>query len=194
MLIHVSGAPGSGKTTLGHKLAKHYGAKVVVKDLDDLFGDFMKANGKPGQTKSGQIKFSPKKYQTFINSFIKAHTKKPLILVGLNSEHLTNTFYKIPYDYAFYVDLPDDVNLERHFKREAEGWLNWMLSRDKNILLGQLLEDQDKVIDGLTKSLARMLDIAHQRKLISSFAPHYKKEGYQFLTAAKIYTAITKLI
>lgn len=189
MLIHISGAPGSGKTTLGHKLAKHYGAKVVVKDLDDLFGDFMKASGNPEQRK-----FSPKKYQAFINSFIKAHSKRPLIFVGLNSERITDTFYKIPYDYAFYLDLPADVNLERHFKREADGWLNWMLSRDKKILLAQLLEAQDKVIDGLTKSLARMLKVSDQQKFIASFATHYEKEGYKFLTAAKLYTAITKLI
>ena len=36
MIIHISGAPGSGKTTIGLYLKKHYKTKVIVKDLDDL--------------------------------------------------------------------------------------------------------------------------------------------------------------
>lgn len=36
-IIHISGAPGSGKTTLGLKLKKYYKNKVIVTDLDDLF-------------------------------------------------------------------------------------------------------------------------------------------------------------
>ena len=42
MIIHISGAPGSGKTTLGEELQKHfqkYKSKIIVKDLDDLFWD-----------------------------------------------------------------------------------------------------------------------------------------------------------
>jgi uridine kinase len=37
MIIHISGAPGSGKTTIELKLKKYYKTKVIVKDLDDLF-------------------------------------------------------------------------------------------------------------------------------------------------------------
>ena len=86
MIIHISGAPGSGKTTIGLKLKKHYGTKVIVKDLDDLFAEFIKSNTK---------KFSSKKYQKFINDFINEHNDKSIIFVGLNSEYLTNNFYKI---------------------------------------------------------------------------------------------------
>ena len=67
MIIHISGAPGSGKTTIGLKLKKYYKTKVIVKDLDDLFAEFMKLNTN---------KFSSKNYQKFIDDFINKHNKK----------------------------------------------------------------------------------------------------------------------
>jgi len=85
MIIHISGAPGSGKTTIGLKLKKHYKNKVIIKDLDDLFAEFMKLNTE---------KFNSKKYQNFIDDFINKHNKT-IIFVGLNSKHITNKFYKI---------------------------------------------------------------------------------------------------
>ena len=35
-IIHISGASGAGKTTLGKKLEDKYGSKITVKDIDDL--------------------------------------------------------------------------------------------------------------------------------------------------------------
>ena len=42
LIIHISGAQGSGKTTLGEKLKEIYGNEIYVKDLDDLFGEFLR--------------------------------------------------------------------------------------------------------------------------------------------------------
>ena len=70
---------------------------MVFKDLDDLFAEFMKLN---------TTKFSSKKYQNFINDFINKHNNKSIIFVGLNSEHITNTFYKINSDYKSSISKP----------------------------------------------------------------------------------------
>jgi adenylate kinase family enzyme len=185
MIIHISGAPGSGKTTIGLKLKKHYKIKVIVKDLDDLFGEFMKLNTK---------KFSSKKYQKFIDDFINKHNNKSIIFVGLNSEHITNKFYKINPDYKFYIDLPVDINLKRHFLREIEGWINWMQNRDKNILFNQLMNNENEVINDLTNSFTGILKISEQKKFIMSFDAHYIKENYQFLSSTKIYNKIIQSI
>ena len=84
--------------------------------------------------KLNKKKFSSKKYQNFIDDFINKHNNKLIIFVGLNSEHLTNKFYKINPDYKFYINLPIDINLKRYFLREINSWLDWMQNRDKNIL------------------------------------------------------------
>jgi thymidylate kinase len=185
MIIHISGAPGSGKTTIGLKLKKHYKTKVIVKDLDDLFAEFIKLNTK---------KFSSKKYQNFIDDFINKHNNKSIIFVGLNSEHITDNFYKINPDYKFYIDLPVDINLKRHFLREINGWLDWMQNRNKNILFDQLLNNENEVINGLINSFTRTLKISEQKKFIMSFDAHYITENYQFLSSTLIYNKIIKLI
>ena len=185
MIIHISGAPGSGKTTIGLKLKKHYKIKVIVKDLDDLFAEFMKLN---------TTKFSSKKYQNFINDFINKHNNKSIIFVGLNSENITNIFYKINPAYKFYIDLPIDINLKRHFIREIDEWINWMQNRDKNILFDQLLNDENEVINGLTKSLTRQLKISEQKKFITSFHSYYTSEDYQFLSSTQIYNKIKSIL
>ena len=181
MIIHISGAPGTGKSTLGMKLKKYYKTKVIVKDLDDLFAEFMKLNTK---------KFSSINYQKFIDNFINKHNNKSIIFVGLNSEHITDKFYKINPDYKFYIDLSVDINLKRHFLREIEEWINWMQNRDKNILFNQLLNDENEVINGLTNSFTRTLKISEQKKFIMSFDAHYITENYQFLSSTQIYNKI----
>jgi hypothetical protein len=185
MIIHISGAPGSGKTTLGLKLKKYYKINVIVKDLDDLFAEFMKLNIN---------KFNSKKYQMFIDNFINKHNNKSIIFVGLNSEHLTNKFYKLHSDYNFYINLSVNINLKRHFLREIDGWLNWMKNRDKNILFNQLLNNENEVVDDLKTSLARTLKISEQKKFIISFDAHYIKEKYQFFSSEQIYNKIIRLI
>ena len=185
MIIHISGAPGSGKTTIGLKLKKHYGTKVIVKDLDDLFAEFIKSNTK---------KFSSKKYQKFINDFINEHNDKSIIFVGLNSEYLANIFYKINPDYKFYIDLPVNVSLKRHFLREINDFIDWMQNRDKNILFNQLTANENEVVSGLTNIFTRTLKISEQKKFIMSFNAHYITENYQFLSSTKIYNKIIKSI
>ena len=138
--------------------------------------------------------FSSIKYQKFIDNFINKHNNKSIIFVGLNSEHLTNKFYKINPDYKFYINLPIDINLKRHFLREIDGWLDWMQNRDKNILFNQLLNDENEVINGLTNSFTRTLKISEQKKFIMSFDAHYKTKNYQFLSSTQIYNKIIKSI
>ena len=69
-----------------------------------------------------------------------------------------------------------------------------MQNRNKNILFDQLLNNENEVIDGLSKSLTRTLKISEQKKFIMSFDAYYLKENYQFLSSAQIYKKIISLI
>lgn len=40
LIIHISGASGSGKSFLGQKLTDLFGDKIIVKDLDELLDDY----------------------------------------------------------------------------------------------------------------------------------------------------------
>lgn len=185
IIIHVSGSPGSGKTTIGNKLKKHFGDEIMVKDLDDLFTEFMKDN---------HDEFNPESYQEYIYDFIKNNNDKIIIFVGLNSEHITNGLYDIRATHKFFINLPTEITLKRHFDREINGWLNWMINRDKDILFDQLIRDQNNVITDLTTSLSKVLNISHQEKFISSFTDTYINEGYTFLNSDAIYDRILDII
>ena len=80
IIIHISGATGSGKTTLGNKLKKQFGKKITVKDIDKLRRDFIKEYY--GDTKFDII--DKVEYQKYIDNFCKKHSLKPLIFLGLN--------------------------------------------------------------------------------------------------------------
>ena len=43
-IIHISGTTGSGKTTLGNKLKETFGSKIIVKDLDHIFNEYVTKN------------------------------------------------------------------------------------------------------------------------------------------------------
>ena len=61
MIIHISGAPGSGKTTLGLEINKLKNRNVKLFDLDNIFDDFMHENN---------YKFNSSKYQKYINKLV----------------------------------------------------------------------------------------------------------------------------
>jgi len=79
VIIHISGPPGSGKTTLGNKLKEQFKSKIVVKDLDILREEHIK---KTYDTSKGWS-VDEVKYQNFIDHFIQKQ-KNPIIFVGLN--------------------------------------------------------------------------------------------------------------
>jgi len=154
-----------------------------MKDLDDLLAEFTKEHS-----------FDSKKYQKYIYDFIDFHNNKTIIFVGLNLDRETDTLYDVRANYKFYIDLPIDTILKRHFDREINGWLDWMKNRDKNILFDQLTEDQNQVIDDLTKGLAKVLNISYQKKFILSFDNIYKNDRYIFLDNDAIYDQISELL
>jgi adenylate kinase family enzyme len=175
MIIHISGAPGSGKTTLGRTIAQS-NTKLLIKDLDDLFEGYIQNN-----------KFSSNGYQSYIDKFITENKDQDIILVGLNGDKgKTDTLYHIPADFRFYLKIPINTHVERLFTREIDGWLKWMTYRDKNVLYRQLTKDENKVINGLTSSLDRNLRISEMKKEIKRIDDRYRKEKYKFMSPEEL--------
>lgn len=184
-IIHISGAPGSGKTTIGKELKGKINSDIPVIDLDDLFDIFMAEN---------EFKFDSKLYQEYIDRTI-AQSSKPLIFVGLNMDmgH-TKTLYNIHPTHKYYIDIPLDIHLKRLFLRDLTGWLRWMNSRDPDILFDQLKTDENKVIDDLCFSLDRSLSLSKATKAIQMFNKTYEKEGYEFKDSDTIIKNVIDLL
>ena len=119
IIIHISGFPGSGKTTLGEKIQKIFKNKVVVYDTDNFIQGYTE-EGKKLLKVEQDIKLGKKTWkeheilwnQTIknkIEEFVKQHPNKVIVFVGsLDNFAPPNTIYKIKADYKYLLDVPLD--------------------------------------------------------------------------------------
>jgi len=167
MIIHICGAPGSGKSTFGVKLKKIF-KNIKIFDLDDLFDDFINKN-----------KFNIKAYQNYLDIIINKN--KNIIFVGLNMDKgRTNTLYDLKSNYNFYIKINIKEHIKRLFKRDFNSWLFWMENRDKDILIKQLINNEEKVITDLQNTLSKQLSLTQKMQEIENFNLIYKSNGYIF--------------
>ena len=110
IIIHISGASGSGITFLGNQLKEQFGKKIIVKDLDELVDKFIKDFY--GNKKWTYI--DENEYQKYIDTFIDKQ-KKPIIFVGLNDnnnpkverfiQNKIKKYYDLHSQFNYYIDI-----------------------------------------------------------------------------------------
>ena len=128
MIIHISGFPGSGKTTLGEKIQKKYGSKVIIYDTDG----FIQHNTPEGkkllklenEISKGNAKWSDHKkiwketLKNKIEEFINKYPNKIIVFVGsLDNFAPPNTIYNINADIKFVLDVPLTELMKRYYLR-----------------------------------------------------------------------------
>jgi len=190
MIIHISGPSGSGKTTLGNKLKKKFGNKIIVKDLDILRDEFIKSYY--GEKRWTFI--NVREYQKYINDYIKKHSKKSLIFVGLNDNTSfgrdKELYYNVHSDYNFYIDIDDNVIIEQKCERFILEYLPEILKHNKK----DITENNDVFIKRVTLSLKNECSALETKKLNKKWAKDYKKMGYIFLSRENIYKKVCSIL
>ena len=186
MIIHISGASGSGKTTLGNKLKEHFKNKIVVKDIDILRNEFIKEHY---MDKKFNI-IDMIEYQNFIDNFVKKHSKKPLIFVGLNNMPWwhSNHYYNMHSDYNYYIDLDDKTILIQKCKRLLLDWAN---SKED---MEYLVNNNEKYIMNVSNALAEECNLKKTNKMNKKWKKDYIKQGYKIMTREKIYKQVVSLL
>jgi len=174
MIIHISGAPGSGKTTLGKKLIELKKRNVMIFDLDDIFDEFVSSH-----------RFNSSSYQKFLNNLIKKHSNKHIIFVGLNMDKgHTSKLYNLHADYDIYIDIEEVILLERLFYREVR-----QINRHKKMIWQDYLRDPNKI----SLRLAHNVNINALKKETKRFDKIYTKAAYQWMTISAIKRLLRKL-
>jgi adenylate kinase family enzyme len=106
IIIHISGASGSGKTFLGNRIKEKLKNNCIVKDLDDLRDEFI--NKFYGNKKWTYI--DDYEYQQYINDYINKQ-KKPIVFVGLNDNTIygknKKLYYNLHSQYNYYIEIDD---------------------------------------------------------------------------------------
>lgn len=188
MIIHISGAPGSGKSTLGKWIKNNY-ENVYVKDIDNLYHEFIASKEKSNETLELIKKNFVKYFQNYIDRYIDNHNDKDIVFVGLNypdpriefrgdeifvKEH----FYNLHSDYNFYIDPPVYQHLKQKFKRT----------------LKEILDDFDNVFDDILHDNIFKINFKEWIKENNEWKELYLEHQYKMMNKEKIIQALNKLL
>lgn len=185
MIIHITGPSGCGKTTLGNKLKKKFGTKIVVKDIDDLRQEFIKDFY--GNTR--WTKIDAKAYQQYLDNFILRQTK-PLVLVGLNVMPWwhKNLYYDMHSDYNFYIQLDNETILKQKCLRLFKDFPN------DTCVMKDLVQNNDHFVKKVSQAIVRECSLKEIEKSNKTLEKDYKAQGYKFITREEIFNVVSSII
>jgi uridine kinase len=193
IIIHISGATGSGKTTLGNKLKEKYKNKIVVKDLDELIDEFI-------QYYYGNKPFTyidENEYQNYIYDYINKQ-KKPIIFVGLNDNNnpkverfikgKAKKYYDLRSQYNYYIDIDDMIIVKQKCLRLLDTRIN-----DK-MAMNDLVNNNEKFVKMFVEEIKKDCSAKKTIKMNNKWKKDYEKQGYKFMTRENIYKSIVKIL
>lgn len=193
ILIHISGFPGSGKTTLGTVIKKMFGSKVIVYDTDNFIQHHTK-EGKKLLLLEKQITNGNKTIHDYkilwkeiiknkIEDFTLKYHKKIIIFVGsLDNFAPPNTIYNIDAEYKFLLDVPLDEVMKRYYLR---------------IYLDNQSKSKTKSKEYWKKISEDIYHIASSDYIIKEYKKYnlwHKKNNYKFLSDIQIINQIKTII
>lgn len=189
LIIHISGASGVGKTTLGNKLINKYGNKIVVKDIDHLRNDFIKEY-------YGYIEFDiidKDAYQQFIDNYIDK-INKPLIFVGLNNMPWwhKDLYYNMHSTYNFYINLNDEIMIKQKCIRYLTEDLKEILKNE--MAINDMVNNNKKFIEIVTEGIKRECDASEIIKYSNKWKEAYEHQGYIIISREEIYVIVCKIL
>jgi len=185
--IHISGFPGSGKTTLGEKLAKEFKKNVYIVETDGFIQhhtkegkQLLKIQKQIGNRKEVEAEYN-KKWRDILTEKIKDsfdETKAPIvILVGsLDNFSLNGKLFWPQVDYKFLLKVELPELLRRYYTRLCEK--NLPVNFWKNVAkTNYSITGSEEIVKSVQKY--NSLHIQHK---------------YQYKTDVEILAAITQLV
>ena len=188
IIIHISGASGSGKSYLGKRVLGLYGNKIIVKDIDELRFDFLEYYGETKKDVTEDVA-----YQEYINSYIDNIEKQnvPIIFVGINNHQCSSTpdlYYDFHTDYKFYIDIDDNQLVKQNCVRCLTNIIN------DEIAMNDLVNDNEKFIN-VTHEIIK--NHCNAKKIIENskrWKNDYEKQGYIRANSDEIYNQVVSIL
>ena len=185
-IIHISGPVGAGKTFLGNMLKKTFGKKIIVKDMDDLRDDFIRYYYNDIRPRL----IDKVEYQKYIDKFIKKHSSKHIVFVGLNEIPWwhANHYYNMHSKYNYFIDLDDETILKQKCKR-----LLLKLANSESDMK-YLIDHNEYYIKNVSDAIAEECNLKIIMKRNNIWRKNYKKQGYRITSRENIFKSVSKIL
>lgn len=188
MIIHISGAPGSGKTTIGNWIQNNF-KNTIVHDIDDLYNKIIMKKSKENIKNFSKTIVTD--FQKYIDNIISRNKNKNLVFVGLNYPdprielHNKEIFLK-PFklnmrsDYNFYIDIPIHQIIKQYFKRT----------------LAETLQDSDNILEEIMKNKEKKYEIDLNDVISDTieWKKMFKKDNYIMIGYEPLKNRLAKLL
>lgn len=191
IIIHITGTSGAGKTTLGEKLIQTFKNNIVVKDLDEFSSQFEKETGLSNDNENYE-----KKYQEYINKYIKKNNNKPIVFVGVNNNPWWNKklYYNLHSTHCYFIDLDIDTIFIQRCQREIQ---QYFFGFNKDIMFDNIKNNPKKalsIMDFHINNSDGNCNYSGIKKLNDMWRKDYKKQNYIFETRENIYEKVKSII
>ena len=193
IIIHISGFPGSGKTTLGEKIQKLFNNKIIVYDTDNFIQHHTKEgkqllkidkNIRDGKKLSKEYKMLWKEtIKNKIDDFISKYENKIIVFVGsLDNFAPPNTIYNINADYKFVLNVPLAELMKRYYLR---------------IYLTEQKASKKSSLEYWKKLSQNVYNITGSNDIIKQHEKYnlwHERNNYEFLTDKQIIDKLNKIL
>ena len=199
IIIHISGFPGSGKTTLGEKLQKKF-KNIIVYDTDGFIQHHTKEGKQLLKIEKDILtnKKTNKDYRDLnknyrdlwkktiknkIDEFISKYNNKIIVFVGsLDNFAPPNTIYNINANYKFVLDVPLDELMKRYYLRISK--MEQKLTK----------KESENYWNNLSKGIYHITGSDDMIKALKKYNEWHKKYDYIFLNDNDIIDKINNII
>ena len=210
-IVHICGAPGSGKTTLANRLRKYYRTRVVVQELDELESQFVAKCSEDAISPTVFERTYQALYQLYIAEFIKRMSPKPIVFVGTNfhpvaadipfrSGRITRPamHYEVCSSHFFYISLPvSTIAAWRHaktYEQNIDRYKTYLQSKKTDIIRDMLVSEADTTHKLAAYLSSKIFKVAEVRRETADFHNFFKFRGYTMLSPDEIYAALRKIL
>lgn len=199
-VIHIAGAPASGKSTLGAALSQLPGVQVL--DLDDVNREFAEGNGLVSLTHTDPAQFQTL-YQRHIDNIIRGFGNKLLVFVGIEAAVLGSwpgkNFRTINLHAALNLclDTPTELNVQRWIQRDMPELIDELASNLKADIAAfdKYRDHERKFVRDYEKYFHELLrDFRPSQRTgdIERFKRYYRRKGYTFASVDEIVAIVRR--
>ena len=206
VVIHIAGAPASGKSTVGAALQARFPSLIVL-DLDDVNRKFAEGNNLVPLIRTNRTQFQAL-YQEHIDALVEkaADANQSLVFVGIEAAVLGTWPGKrfltidVHADAHLCLNIPTADNVQRWIQRDMPDVIDdfaTSLKQDVTQHYNQYRDDERAFVkkrESNFHALMRDFRPSQRTQDIERFKAYYKRQGFKFVSPDAVVGVVARLV